>query len=46
MAKFKIDGVKFSSMDELKSSLWELYKDKMSEAEFDEYVKNNVEEVE
>lgn len=46
MAKYKIDGVKFSTMDELKASLWELYKDKMSETEFADYIKSNVEEVE
>jgi len=46
MGKFKIDGVKFSTMDELKASLWELYKDKMSKDEFENYIKNNVQEVE
>jgi len=43
MATYKIDGAKFESMDSLKSTLWELYKDKMSEAEFDKYVQDNVE---
>ncbi len=45
MAKYKIDGVKFNSMDELKASLWELYKDKMSEADFNAYVSSNVQEI-
>lgn len=45
MAKYKIDGVKFNSMDDLKASLWELYKDKMSEAEFNDYVSKNTQEI-
>jgi hypothetical protein len=45
MGKYKIDGAKFSTMEELKESLWPLYKDKMSEEEFEKYVKENVEEV-
>jgi hypothetical protein len=45
MSKYKIDGVKFATMEELKASLWELYKDKMSEAEFDNYIKANVQEL-
>jgi len=45
MATYKIDGAKFDSMDSLKSTLWELYKDKMSEDEFNKYVQDNVETI-
>jgi len=45
MAKYKIDGVKFNTMEELKASLWELYKDKMSEADFKAYVASNTQEI-
>jgi hypothetical protein len=45
MPKYKIDGAKFGSMDELKASLWEMYKDKMSQAEFDQYVQANASEI-
>jgi len=45
MSKYKIDGAKFASMDDLKAALWEIYKDKMSEDEFAKYVKDNVEEI-
>lgn len=45
MAKFKIDGAKFASMDELKSALWEVYQAKMSKDEFDKYVAANVQEI-
>jgi hypothetical protein len=41
MPTFKIDGAKFTSLEDLKTSLWEMYKDKMSQAEFDKYVKDN-----
>ena len=46
MATYKIDGAKFSSLDELKAALWEIYKGKMSEAEFNKYVQDNVETIE
>jgi len=42
---FKINGAKFASMDELKATLWELYKDKMSKEEFDKFVEANVEKI-
>ena len=42
MATYKLDGAKFSSLDELKTSMWEMYKDKMSQEEFDKYVEANV----
>ncbi len=45
MATYKIDGAKFSSIDELKAALWEIYKDKMSEAEFNAYVGKNVQKI-
>lgn len=46
MATYKIDGAKFGSLDELKAALWEIYKGKMSEEEFNKYVEENVETVE
>jgi hypothetical protein len=45
MSKFKIDGAKFESIEELKESLWPLYKDKMSKEEFDAYVEKNVQKL-
>ncbi|HOA07724.1 MAG TPA: hypothetical protein PK624_01240 [Spirochaetota bacterium] len=42
MSTFKLDGAKFSSIDDLKNSLWPLYEDKMSKEEFDKYVDSNV----
>jgi hypothetical protein len=45
MPNYKINGAKFASMDELKSSLWEIYKDKMSQEEFEMFVQENTEEV-
>lgn len=45
MPKYKIDGAKFGSLDELKAALWEMYKEKMSQADFDKYVADNVEEI-
>ena len=41
MAVYKIEGAKFDSMEELKESLWILYKDKLSEEEFNKYVEEN-----
>ncbi len=43
MAKYKLDGAKFQTLEELKKTLWELYKDRMSEEEFDKYVDENIE---
>ncbi|MBL8035441.1 MAG: hypothetical protein JNJ69_17195 [Leptospiraceae bacterium] len=43
MATYKIDGAKFKSMEELKETLWPLYKDKMDKAAFDKYVEEKVE---
>jgi hypothetical protein len=45
MSKFKIDGAKFESIEELKESLWPLYQDKMSKEEFDAYVEKNVQKL-
>ncbi len=45
MSKYKIDGAKFENIEDLKSSLWELHKDKMSKEEFDKYVEANVEKL-
>jgi hypothetical protein len=46
MSKYKLDGAKFETLEELKKTLWELYKDKMSEEDFNKYVDENVEESE
>jgi hypothetical protein len=43
MPRYKINGAKFSSMEELKESLWPLYEDHMSEEEFERYIEENVE---
>jgi hypothetical protein len=45
MSKFKIDGAKFDTIEELKESLWPLYQDKMSKEEFDAYVEKNVQKL-
>lgn len=45
MSRFKIDGAKFETIEELKESLWPLYQDRMSREEFDKYVEENVEEI-
>jgi hypothetical protein len=42
---YKLEGAKFESLDELKDTLWELYKNKMSREEFEKYVEQNVEKV-
>jgi|GEM_PF-323344 len=38
-------GAKFSSIDELKQAMWELFKDKMSKEEFENYIKDKIKEV-
>jgi len=43
MATYKLDGARFKTMEELKSTLWVLYKEKMSKEEFEKYVEKNVE---
>lgn len=43
MPRYKINGAKFSSMEELKESLWPLYEDRMSEEEFERYIEEHVE---
>lgn len=42
MAYVKLDGAKFSSLDELKEVMWQLYKEKMSREEFEHYIQKNV----
>lgn len=42
---YKIDGAKFSSIEEMKESLWLLYEGKMSKQEFDKYVETNAETI-
>ncbi len=39
-------GAKFESVDELKQAIWELYKDKMSKEEFENFIKDKIKEVE
>ena len=46
MAFYKLDGAKFPSMEELKEALWEIYQDKMSQEEFDKYIKEKTEIIE
>jgi hypothetical protein len=46
MSTYKIDGAKFSSVEELKESLWPLYEGKMSREDFDKYIKENMQVVE
>ncbi|MDH4127508.1 MAG: hypothetical protein OEV44_02055 [Spirochaetota bacterium] len=46
MSKYKIDGAKFDSMEDLKETLWELYQSKMTPEEFDKYVKEKAEAIE
>lgn len=41
----KIEGAKFQTMEELKESLWELYKEKMSRADFEKFVEEHVEKI-
>ncbi|MDP3178592.1 MAG: hypothetical protein Q8M76_11875 [Spirochaetaceae bacterium] len=40
---FKLDGAKFSSIEELIEALFPLYEDRMSEEEFRKYVEENAE---
>lgn len=42
MAHYKLDGAKFETLDELKEVMWQLYKDKMTREEFDNYVEQHV----
>ncbi|MGC8766875.1 MAG: hypothetical protein ACP5QP_04165 [Brevinematia bacterium] len=39
-------GAKFDSIEELKQAIWELFKDKMSKEEFENYIKAKIKEVE
>lgn len=38
-------GAKFESKEEAKTTLWELYKDKMSEDEFNKFIDQHLKEV-
>ena len=40
---FKLDGAKFSTLEELVEALYPLYADKMSEEEFKKYAEENAE---
>ncbi len=40
---YKLDGAKFSSLEELIEALYPLYSDKMSEEEFKKYAEENAE---
>lgn len=42
MAHYKLDGAKFTTVEELKNALWPLYEDKMSREEFEKYVEKNM----
>jgi hypothetical protein len=46
MAFYKLDGAKFPSLEELKESMWVIYQDKMSQEEFDKYIKEKVKVIE
>ncbi len=39
-------GARFSSIEELKQAIWELFKDKMSKEEFENFIKDKIVEVE
>jgi hypothetical protein len=43
METFKIDGAKFTSMEELRAVMWQLYKDNMTPEAFEAYLQANVE---
>jgi len=43
METFKIDGAKFTSMEELRAVMWELYKDTLTPEAFEAYLYANVE---
>ena len=38
-------GAKFATREEAKESLWQLYKDKMSQEEFDQFIEQHLKEV-
>ena len=40
---FKLDGAKFSTLEDLVEALYPLYADKMSEEEFKKYAEENAE---
>ena len=42
MKTYKLDGVKYTNLEELKMIFWEIYKEKMSKEQFEKYVKENV----
>lgn len=43
MSTFKLDGAKFSTLEDLKESMWPIYESRMSKADFDKYVEENAE---
>ncbi len=43
MKTYKLDGLKYDSLEDLKKIFWEIYKEKMSKEEFDKYIEKNVE---
>ena len=43
MKTYKLNGVKYDNLEELKMIFWEIYKEKMSKEEFDKYVEKNIE---
>ena len=42
MSTYKLDGVRFQTIEDLKESLWCLYKDTLTIEEFEKYVNENV----
>jgi hypothetical protein len=46
MKTFKLDGIRYSSKEELIESLWPLYESRMSREEFEKYVTENMVEEE
>ncbi len=40
---YKLDGAKFTTIEELVEALYPMYADKMSEAEFKKYAEENAE---
>lgn len=43
METYKIDGAKFETMEELRSVIWDLYKETMTPEAFEAYLYANIE---
>jgi hypothetical protein len=46
MTAYKIDGAKFSSLQELEEVMWDLYKDRMPAEDFQKLLEKGVEKAE